>query len=165
VDGYSLESQVDDSADYQTPKLEYMRVEQEHLPKLQKIIAAGTVLESEQLQDSNIEGIKDIIKTALGYSYYLELGLATLTTASEIQSAISDAYSEHNEPLQEARDEYRDRLLSMRDGHFAKLEKRDKRVKEVLRFFESIGFTDIPQYITDQVVDTLNSNTALRNSL
>ena len=162
VDWYSLESQVDDNADYQTPKLEYMRVEQEHLPKLQKISAAGSALESEQLENDNIDGIKDVLKTALGYSYYLELGIDVLETAQDIQSAISEAYREHNEPLQEARDEYRDTLLGLRDAHFAALEKKDKKVKQVLRLFESIGFSMIPQYITDQIVDTLNSSASLR---
>ena len=36
-----------------------------------------------------------------------------------------------------------------------------ERARRTLNFLYEIGFTDIPQAVTDQIVDTLNSNSAL----
>lgn len=39
-----------------------------------------------------------------------------------------------------------------------------ERARRTLNFLYEIGFTDIPQVVTDQIVDTLNSNSALAHS-
>ncbi len=167
LDGYTIQSQVEDLGDYQTPKLKYMRVEQAHLPKLQQLSAAGEMLEQAQVSDDNITEIKDILKgeEALGYSYYVELGIVEMQTAQEIKELLQKEFTEHNTALEDAREEYRDELLRLRNGHMAALEQKDRRIKQTLRFLESIGFTQIPQYISDQIIDTLNSNSGLRAQL
>jgi hypothetical protein len=39
-----------------------MKAEQEHLPKLQKISAAGSMIEQAQVEDDDVDGIKSILK-------------------------------------------------------------------------------------------------------
>ncbi len=167
LDGYSISSQVEDAGDYQIPKLEYMRVEQAHLPNLQRLAAAGNILEQEQVSDDDITKIKDILKWdgALGYSYYTQLGIDTMQTSQEIKNVLQEEYNTHNTAIETAREIYRNELLSLRNGYMAALEQKDKRVKQTLRFLESIGFTQIPRYITDQIIDTMNSNSGLRAQL
>ena len=167
LDGYSISSQVEDAGDYQIPKLEYMRVEQAHLPNLQRLAAAGNILEQEQVSDDDITKIKDILKWdgALGYSYYTQLGIDTMQTSQEIKNVLQEEYNTHNTAIETARETYRNELLSLRNGYMAVLEQKDKRVKQTLRFLESIGFTQIPRYITDQIIDTMNSNSGLRAQL
>lgn len=165
IDGYSLSSEVEDTGDYQTPKLEYMRVEQETLPNIQRISAAAEAIGNAMIETDDVHEIKDMLRSELGLSYYTQLGLEGLESASDIQESIQRAFRENTERLDDAREEYAETLDELRDAHMAALRRKDERVRETLRYFESIGFTQIPQYITDQVVDTLNSNSALRNSL
>jgi uncharacterized protein with GYD domain len=167
IDGYSLESQIDDTGDYQTPKLEYMRVEQEHLPKLQKIIAAGRLLEWQNISDKDVPAIKESLRSeqGLGYSYYSELRIEALATAQEIQKRLQEAFQEHDTPLQEARETYRTALIDLRNNYQKALKEKDEKTKEVLRFLQSIGFTMIPQYVTDNIINIVNNNSALRAQL
>jgi len=51
LDNYSLPSSVEDTGDYQSPKLEYYKVEQEHLGKLSKIVAAGKLIAEAAVSD------------------------------------------------------------------------------------------------------------------
>ena len=156
LDGYRLSSQVSDIWDYQTPKLAYMRVEQAHLPQLQKITAAWEALDRAGVDDTNITRIHDILKQALWLTYFTELGIRDLQDVSQIQQKLQEAYREHHDPIEKARNEYRDALISLRNNYMRALRERDKKTREVLEFFKSIWFTEIPQSLTDQIFETLN---------
>ncbi|NDK10304.1 hypothetical protein GW846_06035 [Candidatus Gracilibacteria bacterium] len=163
LDNYSLPSSVEDTGDYQSPKLEYYKVEQEHLGKLSKIVAAGKLIAEAAVSDGDVSKIKDILKGegGLGYSYYRELGLETKTSAADIQQALSSAYQEHNEPIVEARKVYKGALLQLRDNYQKLLKEKDEKTKETLLFLQSIGFTMIPQSITDALIAMINRSPSL----
>jgi len=163
-DGYRLSSQVEDTWDYQTPKLDYMRVEQEHLPKINIINAAISAIEEKQIDAWDLAEIRATILSIPGI-WELGIDFMSMDSWEAIKTAFRDAFSYHSNEIDTAREEYKDALFILRDWHRASLERRDRKVQQVLRFFESIWFTDIPQYITDQVVDTLNSNNSLRAQL
>jgi hypothetical protein len=164
LDGYTLESQVEDQWDYETPKLEYMRSEQEHLPKIKIIEDISTALEEKGLGSDELAEIKATIAHTPWVS---ELGIdfESMDSGDVIKTALQWALRFHQDMLQDARGVYKDTLLSLRDAHFSALEKKDKKVKEVLKFFEEIGVTNVPQYIVDQVADMLNSSPAIRAKL
>lgn len=46
--------------------------------------------------------------------------------------------------------------MDLRNNYRKALEKRDRKTREVLEFFRSIGLTQIPQSVTDQIFETLN---------
>jgi len=163
-DGYRISSEVEDTGDYQTPKLEYMRVEQEHMPMITLIQTAIRAIEEKQIDTWDLAEIQATLQGIPNISS-LGIDFESMDSWEAIQAAFNSAFTYHSWEINEARDEYHDALIGLRDGHRAALEKRDRKVKKVLKFFESIGFTDIPQYITDQVVETLNSNDSLRAQL
>ncbi len=163
LDGYALDSNIEDTGDYQTPKLEYMEVEQEHLPLIQLIQSIAEALKTKQIGTDELAEIKATIRAIPGVEA-LGINFENLSW-EEIQAQLRSSMETHQTAVKEARDTYQETLLGLRDGYMALLDKKDKKVKDVLRFFESIGFTQIPQYITDQVIETLNSNSALASQL
>lgn len=165
LDGYRLQSEVSDTADWQTPKLEYMEVEQATLPKIKKISEASNMLSAEMINSGEVEKILATVKKWLGMTYFNELWLWSLTSWQAIRDVLKTAYRENNNTLTEARNNYKEALNTLQAGQIAAIKKKDEKVRGTLKYFQSIGFTEIPQYITDQVVETLNSDTALRASL
>jgi hypothetical protein len=53
---------------------------------------------------------------------------------------------------------YQKALASEMQEYKKTLEKKDTKTKEVLAFLQSIGFTDIPQSVTDQIIAMINRN-------
>ncbi len=164
LDGYTLSSQVQDQGNYEAPKLAYMQVEQEHKPFLEKIQKAIQAINDKEVWDDEIAEIKETLRQELGWEYSL-WWIDSLDDASDIKKLLNEKYQEHQEPLKQAREEYKDTLLSLRNGYFAALEKRDRKTKEVLNFLQDIWVTYIPQHILDPAVNTLNSQPGLRRQV
>jgi len=61
----------------------------------------------------------------------------------------------------EARKVYKGALLQLRDNYQKLLKEKDEKTKETLLFLQSIGFTMIPQSITDALIAMINRSPSL----
>jgi len=68
---------------------------------------------------------------------------------------------EKEEKIKKAKQEIE--LIIIRNADIAR--EQDEKKKDILKFLSSIGFDLIPQSITDNVINQLNLNTALRAKL
>jgi hypothetical protein len=156
--GYSIESQVEDTGDYQTPKLAYMRVEQETLPKM-KVIKAIT----KSIQDKNLstDDLAEILATIAKVPWSDSLGIDfTSMEGADIKTKLEELFSENKNKVEEAREEYVGALEQLRKDHVWVLATRDERVKRTLSLLDSVGITQMPQYIFTQVTEVINNNPA-----
>jgi len=171
---YKLETDLPVGEFYE-PTVAYEKVRQEFSPKAQKTENAITYLEHVMSQSDiieqkwTLEAVKKSLKKILGYTLFSELGIQNTDSIEWIRSSIlptlKNNLRDYKEKLEKAEKKYKDDLDAHISAYRKSMEIQDKKVKEVLTFLRSIGFTDIPQSITDQIISMLNSSPALRQQL
>lgn len=155
VDGYSLESNVPQTADYQEPKLAYTKVEQQHLPKIQTIEKISQALQNKWVSVDELAEIQATIKS-IPWASDLWINFSQMQSGKQIQSALKEKLVQAQQKIQEARNTYQKALGHIRNSQLGKLKEKDKKTKETLNFLKSIGFTKIPQWLTDRIIETIN---------
>lgn len=110
IDGYSVDANVEDRGDYQTPKLEYMRVEQEHLPQIKIIQAIGESLSEKQVGEEELAEIKATIAHIPGVET-LGISFDSLTSGEAIKTALQTALVLHQDAINDARNDYKNALI------------------------------------------------------
>lgn len=164
LDGYAIESNAQETEDYHASKLTYMREEQKLLPKLEVIRSAISAIEEKQIDKNDLAEFKATLRT-IPWITDLEIDFESMEDGSAIQDALRDKFNKYNWSLQDARTVYRDELMKMRDNYAKALKEKDEKVKGVLRFFQKIGLTYVPQYVLNDVIDRINANPTLRAEL
>ena len=108
----------------------------------------------------------EIFKTWLSstdYGLYIEKGIDELWTLGELEAVLQKERSELNEQLVSVETRaisYADTLVK---NLSAKLEKKQKRQKEILNFLHEIGFDRISQETTDKIIASINANSEMKS--
>ncbi len=109
----------------------------------------------EQLSDKNpidkseADNLKSDILSALKTSL-----LPHMEVKKTLEKEVADIKTEYQQSLNQAKAEY-----------IRKLKEKDEKTRDTLRFLSSIWFDEIPQSVTDMIIETLNSSSTLANSL
>lgn len=159
VDGYTLPSQVEDQGDYDTPLLEYMEVEQSTLPQIRIIQEIGQTLTDRQVTTDELAEIRATI-SSIPWSDTLGIDFYSLD-GEEIQTRLSELLETNQTELREARETYEAELERLEWAYLNAVRKQDEKVQRTLNFLREVGFTLLPQTLTDQLVEKLNSDSWL----
>ena len=159
VDGYTLPSQVEDQGDYDTPLLEYMEVEQSTLPQIRIIQEIGQTLTDRQVTTDELAEIRATI-SSIPWSDTLGIDFYSLD-GEEIQTRLSELLETNQTELREAREAYEAELERLEWAYLNAVRKQDEKVQRTLNFLREVGFTLLPQTLTDQLVEKLNSDSWL----
>lgn len=155
LDGYKINSSVEDAWDYQTPKLKYARVEQANQPQIDTIMAISKVMDERELDVDDLAEIKAVIRTIPGHDN-LGIDFTALDSGEEIKKALHSTLLKHQVAIREARQEYSRELFLLRTKQLKLAEEKDIKVKKTLLFLRDVWLTQMPQSVFQQVVETVN---------
>lgn len=161
---YTLPSDVEDTWDYQTPKITYMKIEQENSPYLTRIERSVSAIQEKQLDDGDLAEIKATLKTTL-WDSYTDWNIDSCDTTEDIRETIWIAYKQHQENITFAKDTYMQEVQSLQNTYKKALEQQDRTTKKTLQFLHYIWVDNIPQSILDATIDRINSDIGLRTAL
>ncbi len=149
--------------DFYPAILEHERTKQEITPKLDSV---NILLQNKEYIDDmlgsnlNISQIKTNLKNTLNIKTDFINTKEDLsdTNLANLKNEFEQQLSQNDEKLQQA-------LREKINEYKRKLEQKDKLARETYNFLKSIGFDKIPQSVTNNVIQQLNSNSWLRASL
>jgi len=66
--------------------------------------------------------------------------------------------------IKEAKKKYENTLNTLKDAHIIAQKEKDAKTSKTLSFLQSIGFTDIPQSVTDAIISQINNSGTIKQS-
>lgn len=120
------------------------------------------------------EAISSIVS---GLSYTFKTNNPEIVTAIQSATSIQELQSiastgilfakkvELEKELSEAETQYKQDLADAQASYRERMETRDEKVKKTLQFLTSIGFTDMPQSLTDTIISQINKSQELRQAI
>lgn len=155
--------------DFYPATVEYEEVRQDLEPKISSLKDAIVYIENLNLDNISLEDIKSTLLSILWQDLYTYFGIANISSKEDIKTSIvpliRNRLWEFEDKLKKAKEKYKRDLESLEWEYRKKLFERDEKTKDMLKFLHSIWFDLIPQSITDQLIDYLNSQNSLRGAL
>lgn len=131
---------------------------------LKEILTFLNYIDTAISENLDIAEVKESIKLS-NPELYNNLWLDSVWDLDSMRYLLTDKKSIIEEQKQTIIDEANEQTQKLLDENAQKLKEKDEKTRDTLRFLSSIWFDEIPQSVTDMIIETLNSSSTLANSL
>lgn len=149
--------------DFYPDILEHERSNQLIKPQLNSI---NVLLQNRDYIDDMLESNLNINQIKTNLKNTLNIEISFINTKEDLsEDNLIRLKNELENKLNQSNQELKQALRKKINEYRRNLEQKDRLTRETYKFLKSIGFDKIPQSITNNVIQQLNSNSGLRSSL
>ncbi len=149
--------------DFYPDILEHERSNQLIKPQLNSI---NVLLQNRDYIDDMLESNLDINQIKTNLKNTLNIEMSNINTKEDLsEDNLLRLKNELENKLNQSNQDLKQALRKKINEYRRNLEQKDRLTRETYKFLKSIGFDKIPQSITNNVIQQLNSNSGLRSSL
>ncbi len=148
--------------DFYPAILEFERKKQDIVPKINSI---DVLMQNKDYIDDMLDSNLNITQIKTNLKNILNIDTSFINTADDLsKNNLNQLKQNLNQELTVAERDFQNSLRQKINEYRRKIEKKDALARETLDFLRSIGFDQIPQSVTNNVIEQLNSSSGLRTS-